>query len=221
MSQATIQTDLDNIASQQVRWRAVQQPALRDLLQPGTYGSAADRWYSRSVTTPRWPAWVRCRRTRSSTAQSTCSQPVHGRTSDCNSDDILALTVQRGLNVDLRARPGLPPRCLIPTARAANSAEIWSASQALRSGAPSSTATSSSGLLRKQQLSPAALRRRQQDQRALDFYGNQQYMVRNSDIGGANGCPQGLWNMVYSASRRAVAGLHRSVRAEHGPGASR
>jgi hypothetical protein len=23
---------------------------------------------------------------------------------------------------------------------------------------------------------------------ALDFYGNQQYMVRNSDIGGSNGC---------------------------------
>jgi hypothetical protein len=32
----------------------------------------------------------------------------------------------------------------------------------------------------------------------LDFYGNQQYLVRNSDIGGAAGCPQGLWNMVYS-----------------------
>ncbi len=32
----------------------------------------------------------------------------------------------------------------------------------------------------------------------LNFYGQQQYLVRNSDIGGANGCPNGLWNMVYS-----------------------
>jgi hypothetical protein len=39
----------------------------------------------------------------------------------------------------------------------------------------------------------------------LDFYGNQQYMVRNSSIGGANGCPQGLWNMVYSGVQGAPA----------------
>ena len=30
----------------------------------------------------------------------------------------------------------------------------------------------------------------------LNFFGNQQFMVRNSDIGGANGCPNGLWNKV-------------------------
>ena len=39
----------------------------------------------------------------------------------------------------------------------------------------------------------------------LDFYGNQQYMVRNSSIGGANGCPNGLWNMVYSGVKGAPA----------------
>ena len=33
---------------------------------------------------------------------------------------------------------------------------------------------------------------------SLNFYGNQQYMVRNSQIGGANGCPNGLWNNVFS-----------------------
>ena len=41
----------------------------------------------------------------------------------------------------------------------------------------------------------------------LDFYGNQQYMVRNADIGGANGCPQGLWNMVYSGVQGAPAAV--------------
>ena len=39
----------------------------------------------------------------------------------------------------------------------------------------------------------------------LDFYGNQQYIVRNSSIEGANGCPDGLWNMVYSGVTGAPA----------------
>jgi hypothetical protein len=39
----------------------------------------------------------------------------------------------------------------------------------------------------------------------LDTYGNQQYMVRNSSIGGANGCPGGLWNNVYSGVKGAPA----------------
>src|SRR5258708_31235494 len=34
----------------------------------------------------------------------------------------------------------------------------------------------------------------------LNFFGNQQYLVRNSDIGRAAGCPNGLWNMVYSGA---------------------
>jgi hypothetical protein len=32
----------------------------------------------------------------------------------------------------------------------------------------------------------------------LDFYGNQQYLTRNSTIKAANGCPNGLWNNVFS-----------------------
>ncbi len=32
----------------------------------------------------------------------------------------------------------------------------------------------------------------------LDFYGNQQYLTRNSTIEAANGCPNGLWNNVFS-----------------------
>jgi hypothetical protein len=39
----------------------------------------------------------------------------------------------------------------------------------------------------------------------LSFLGNQQYMVRNSSIGGAAGCPNGLWNMVYSGVQGAPA----------------
>jgi hypothetical protein len=32
----------------------------------------------------------------------------------------------------------------------------------------------------------------------LDFFGNQQYLTRNSTIEAANGCPNGLWNNVFS-----------------------
>jgi hypothetical protein len=39
----------------------------------------------------------------------------------------------------------------------------------------------------------------------LNFYGNQQFMVRNDEIGGVNGCPNGLWNMVYSGTVGAPA----------------
>ena len=37
----------------------------------------------------------------------------------------------------------------------------------------------------------------------LNFYGNQQFMVRNSQIAGANGCPNGLWNNVFSGVQGA------------------
>src|SRR4029077_932773 len=39
----------------------------------------------------------------------------------------------------------------------------------------------------------------------LNFSGTQQSLVRNSAIGGAVGCPNGLWNMVYSGVQGAPA----------------
>jgi hypothetical protein len=39
----------------------------------------------------------------------------------------------------------------------------------------------------------------------LSWLGNQQYMVRDSSIGGTAGCPNGLWNMVYSGVQGAPA----------------
>ena len=38
----------------------------------------------------------------------------------------------------------------------------------------------------------------------LAVYGNQQYLVRNSSIGGSTGCPNGLWNMVYAGVKGAL-----------------
>jgi len=41
----------------------------------------------------------------------------------------------------------------------------------------------------------------------LNFYGNQQFMVRNSQIAGANGCPNGLWNNVFSGVQGAPSAV--------------
>jgi len=38
----------------------------------------------------------------------------------------------------------------------------------------------------------------------LNFSGNQQFMTRNSEIGSANGCPNGLWNNVFSGVKSAT-----------------
>jgi hypothetical protein len=110
------------------------------------------------------------------------------------------------LNVDLPSSPpAYAPPVLDPYgAGCANSAEIWSASQAspIRRAIVNGNVVfqdycasnnfASGGFVADSKISGA-----------LDFYGNQQYMVRNSDIGGANGCPQGLWNMVYSGVQGA------------------
>jgi hypothetical protein len=38
----------------------------------------------------------------------------------------------------------------------------------------------------------------------VHFSGNQQFMTRNSEIGSANGCPNGLWNNVFSGVKSAT-----------------
>ena len=100
-----------------------------------------------------------------------------------------------------RRRPSTPYG-----AGCANSAEIWAASQAapIRRAIINGSVVfqdycatnnyASGGFIADSQISGD-----------LDFYGNQQYMVRNSSIGGANGCPNGLWNMVYSGVEGAPA----------------
>ena len=123
-------------------------------------------------------------------------------TSKCNSENNFWRSMSNlTLNVDL---PDSPPVYAPPVADArgpgcTNTEESWSASQAdpirrvIVNGSLvfqdhcASNDYASGGFIADSQVS-----------RDLDFYGNQQYMVRNSDIGGAVGCPQGLWNMVYS-----------------------
>jgi len=130
-------------------------------------------------------------------------------TANCNSDVNFWRSLSNlTLNVDL---PSTPPAYAPPIAESggpgcADTEESWSASQAdpLRRDIINGSVVfqdycatddyASGGFIADSEVSGD-----------LDFYGNQQYMVRNSDIGGANGCPGGLWNMVYSGVEGAPA----------------
>ncbi len=209
MSQATIQADLDNIATQQVPVASQfssQRYAIFFL--PGTYGSAADPlvfqvgYYTEVAGLGSMP-----QDTVINGAIDVFNNLCTAGTSDCNSDDNFWRSLSNvDLNVDLPSTPpAYAPPVLDPSgAGCANSADMWSASQAspIRRAIVNGNVVfqdycatnnyASGGFLADSKVTGD-----------LDFYGNQQYMVRNSTIGGANGCPQGLWNMVYSGVQGA------------------
>ena len=161
MSQATIQADLNNIATQQVPV-ASQFDSQRYAIffQPGTYGSAADPlvfqvgYYTEVAGLGSMP-----QDTVIDGAIDVFNNLCTAGTSDCNSDDNFWRSLSNlDLNVDL---PSSPPAYAPPVldaygAGCANSAEIWSASQAIRSGAPSSAAASSSRTTARRTTTPAA-----------------------------------------------------------------
>jgi hypothetical protein len=213
MSQAAIQNDLNSIATQQVPVASQfdsQRYAI--LFQPGTYGSAADPlifqvgYYTEVAGLGFMP-----QDTVIDGAIDVFNNLCTAGTSDCNSDDNFWRSLSNlTLNVDL---PGSTPAYAPPVldafgAGCANSAEIWSASQAdpIRRAIVNGNVVfqdycasnnfASGGFIADSKVSGD-----------LDFYGNQQYMVRNSDIGGENGCPQGLWNMVYSGVEGAPSAV--------------
>jgi hypothetical protein len=214
MSQATIQADLNNIAAQQVP-QASQFDSQRYTVffQPGTYGSATDPlvfqvgYYTQVAGLGAMPQDTVVNGNIDVFA--TC--PPSG-TGACNSDDNFWRSLSNlTLNVYFQNTSSGPP-VYVPAIETpggpycANSEEAWSASQAapIRRAIINGSVVfqdycvgndfASGGFIADSQISGD-----------LDFYGNQQYMVRNSDIGGANGCPQGLWNMVYSGVEGAPA----------------
>ena len=211
MSQPAIQADLNSIATQQVPIGSqFDSQRYAVLFEPGTYGSAADPlvfqvgYYTEVAGLGYLPG-----DTVINGAIDVFNNLCTAATSDCNSEDNFWRSVSNlTLNVDLPASPPAyaPPVTDAYGAGCANSAEMWSVSQA----APmrrvivngnvvfqdycAANNFASGGFIADSQVSGS-----------LDFYGNQQYMVRNSQIGGANGCPQGLWNMVYSGVEGAPA----------------
>jgi hypothetical protein len=212
MSQATIQADLNAIATQQVPV-ASQFDSQRYAIffQPGTYGSASNPlvfqvgYYTEVAGLGAMP-----QDTVIDGAIDVFNNLCTAGTTDCNSDDNFWRSLSNlTLNVDL---PSTAPAYAPPTVDAYgagcdNSAEMWSASQAdpIRRAIINGNVVfqdycatnnfASGGFLADSKVSGD-----------LDFYGNQQYMVRNSDIGGADGCAPdglGLWNWVFSGVQGA------------------
>jgi hypothetical protein len=214
MSQAAIQSDLNAISTQQVPVASQfdgQRYAV--FFQPGTYGSASDPlvfqvgYYTEVAGLGAMP-----QDTVIDGAIDVFNNLCTAGTSDCNSDDNFWRSLSNlTLNVDL---PGSAPAYAPPTvdpygAGCDNSAEMWSVSQAdpIRRAIINGSVVfqdycatnnfASGGFIADSHISGD-----------LNFYGNQQYMVRNSEIGGTNGCApdgQGLWNWVFSGVQGAPA----------------
>jgi hypothetical protein len=201
MSQATIQADLNAIATQQVPVASqFDSQRYAVFFLPGTYGSAADPlvfqvgYYTEVAGLGAMP-----QDTVIDGAIDVFNNLCTAGTSDCNADDNFWRSLSNlTLNVDLPSSPpAYAPPVLDPYGTGCtNSAEIWAASQAdpIRRAIVNGNVVfqdycaadnyASGGFIADSEVSGD-----------LDFYGNQQYMVRNDDIGGSDGA---LWNMVYS-----------------------
>jgi hypothetical protein len=211
MSQATIQADLNAISAQQVPVGSqFDSNRYAIYFEPGTYGSSTDPlvfqvgYYTEVAGLGSLP-----QDTVVDGAIDVFNNLCTAGTSNCNSDDNFWRSLSNlTLNVDL---PSTTPAYSPPVVDAygagcANSEESWSSSQAspIRRAIINGSVVfqdycaaddyASGGYIADSKVSGD-----------LDFYGNQQYLVRNSDIGGANGCPNGLWNMVYSGVSGAPA----------------
>jgi hypothetical protein len=208
MSQAAIQADLNAISAQQVPVGSqFDSNRYSVFFEPGTYGSAADPlvfqvgYYTQVAGLGAEPS-----DTVINGAIDMFNNLCTAGTSDCNADDNFWRSVSNlELNVDLPATPpAYAPAPVDPFGTTCdNSAEIWAASQAdpLRRVIVNGSVVlqdycandnyASGGFIADSQVSGD-----------LDFYGNQQYLTRNSSIGGANGA---LWNMVYSGVEGAPA----------------
>src|SRR5690349_21240981 len=211
MSQAAIQHDLDSIATQQVPVASqFNSQRYAVLFRPGTYGSAANPlvfqvgYYTQVAGLGAMP-----QDTVINGAIDVFNNLCTAGTQDCNSDDNFWRSLSNlTLNVDLPASPpAYVPPALDPFGTGCtNSAEMWSASQA----APIRRAIINGSVVfqdycANHNFASGGFIADSKVNGSLNFFGNQQYMVRNSAIGGAAGCPNGLWNMVYSGVQGAPA----------------
>lgn len=212
MSQAAIQADVDRIATLQVPQSAqFSTNRYAIFFEPGIYGSAANPlvfqvgFYTQVAGLGLMPQDTVVNGMIEVFANECATRTRNGSTSYwCNSTtnfwrslSNLQLNVTRNWAVGPAFTPTYPgpggPGC-------AYSEEAWSVSQAaplrrlLVNGSivfqdycSGANDDASGGFIADSQINGD-----------LNFYGQQQYYTRDSSIGGANGCPNGLWNMVYS-----------------------
>jgi hypothetical protein len=204
MSQAAIQADLNNISTQQVPVGSqFDTDRYAVFFEPGTYGSASDPlvfqvgYYTEVAGLGQMP-----QDTVVDGAIDVFNNLCTSGTDDCNSDvNFWRSLSNMTLNVDF---PSSPPDYAPPIVdpygtSCTNSEEAWSVSQAdpirrmiingdvVLQDTCAAEDYASGGFIADSEINGD-----------LDFYGNQQFMVRNSEISGSDGCPQGLWNNVYS-----------------------
>ena len=211
MTQAAVQADLNAIATQQVPIGAqFDSDRYAVFFEPGTYGSAADPlvfqvgYYTQVAGLGTQPS-----DTVVNGAIDVFNNLCTAGTQNCNADDNFWRSLSNlDLNVDL---PSTVPAYAPPAidafgAGCDNSAEMWAASQA----APIRRAIINGSVVfqdycANNNFASGGFIADSQINGDLNFFGNQQYMVRNSSIGGVNACPNGLWNMVYSGVQGAPA----------------
>jgi len=212
MSQTAVQADLDNISTQQVPVASQFDNARYTIFfEPGTYGSSTTPlvfqvgYYTEVAGLGYLP-----QDTVINGAIEVFNNLCTAGTSNCNSDDNFWRSLSNlTLNVDL---PSSPPNYAPPvvdpfTKFCTNTAEMWSASQA----APVRRTIVNGSMLfqdycANKNFASGGFIADSQISGDLNFFGNQQFMVRESTIGGANGCQStngGLWNMVYSGVQGA------------------
>jgi hypothetical protein len=221
MSQAAIQADLDAISTQQVPVGAQFDSDRYTLFfEPGTYGSATDPlvfqvgYYTQVAGLGALPSDTVINGA-IEVFNNLCGTDANGNPT-CNSDDNFWRSMSNlELNVHL---PSSPPAYAPPVTESGgpyctNSAEMWSVSQAtpirrvLVNGSVvfqdycASDDYASGGFIADSQVTGD-----------LNFYGNQQYITRNSSIGGTNGA---LWNMVYSGVQGAPAPSFSGIAAQN------
>jgi hypothetical protein len=221
MSQSAIQADLNAISSQQVPVSAqFDSDRYALFFEPGTYGSATDPlvfqvgYYTQVAGLGALPSDTVINGA-IEVFNNLCGTDANGNPT-CNSDDNFWRSMSNlELNVDL---PSSPPAYAPPVTESGgpyctNSAEMWSASQAtpirrvLVNGSVvfqdycASDDYASGGFIADSEITGD-----------LNFYGNQQYMTRNSSIGGTNGA---LWNMVYSGVEGAPAASFSGIGAQN------
>jgi hypothetical protein len=207
MSQTAIQADLNAISTQQVPVGSqFDSDRYSVFFEPGTYGSAANPlvfqvgYYTQVAGLGAQPS-----DTVVNGAIDVFNNLCGG--GSCNADDNFWRSLSNlDLNVDLPATtPAYAPAPVdVYGAGCDNSAEMWAVSQAdpIRRAIINGSVVfqdycgaqddyASGGFIADSQISGD-----------LNFYGNQQYLTRNSSIGGVNGA---LWNMVYSGVEGAPA----------------
>jgi len=215
MTQAAIQADLDAISTQQVPVGSqFDSNRYSVFFEPGTYGSAADPlvfqvgYYTQVAGLGAQPSQTVINGA-IDVFNNLCGTDAQGAVA-CNADDNFWRSMSNlELNVDLpsTAPAYAPPPAGGYGAGCENSAEMWAVSQAdpIRRAIINGSVVFQDYCGENDEYASGGFIADSQISGDLNFYGNQQYLVRNSSIGGANGCPNGLWNMVYSGVEGAPA----------------